>query len=482
MKKYILLSTALLFSGFSYAQFDFVTFGSRTVGGSNQVNPGMRLPGEITFTFPGLSMINFSTTSTLSPSDFISNQSNGKTVLDLPLLIQNAKAQNGVEGYLNYSPLFVSWHTKKNNGFFTIAYNHLFNFKGVFSDDLISYFGRGNSAFVNQNVNISDDQFALLHYHKIHLGYTHFINDRLSVGAKINGYGGFNHFEITNFSADLFTDGNSFPAYATTVNADFEAFAGGIIAPEISEGESYSFGGPGHLLGIGRGLGFDFGFEYKATENISIGAAARDIGGKIKWDEEFGRKMTFGGTGEIDFNGFETSLNAENPGAEFDRQAEELEEELREEFDLTALAEAYSSPIGKGFSFSAQYLSDNKKHTVIGLFDGKENFGALNYRGGLIYHFTPSKMVQLSAAYSSSKAAPSNIGTGLTLNFGYSQFHFSSDNIVSLFNQDNVGQVAFRFGFNIQYPPKKIIKPKDVLENEGLPEELNPADTRKYFK
>ena len=483
MKKNIFFIVALFSATVGFAQFDFVTYGSSVAGASNNVNPGMRLPGEITFTFPGLSSIYASATSSISPSDFISQQPAGNYAVDIPLLMTNLNDVNGISGRVDYSPMFISWHTKKRTGFFTMSYNHIVDFKGVLSDDLINYFGQGNAAFVNETVNITDDQFGLLHYQKVHFGYTHFINDKLSIGAKVNGYGGFNHFEISKLNAEFFTDGNSFPAYATTASAEFEAQAGGIIAPELTEGESYEFGGPSHMLGIGKGLGFDLGFEYQATKNISIAAAGRDLGGKIKWNEEFGRKMSINGTGEIDFNGFETSLSAEDPGAEFQQQADDLEEELKSEFDLTTTPEAYSSSIGAGFSLSGQYTSDNKKHTAIALLDGKNSYGDLLYRAGAIYHFSPAKWVQLSAAYSWSEAAPANIGTGVTFNMGSAQLHLSSDNIVTLFNQENLGQAAFRFGFNIQYPLKEKPVAEDVLEGEEItPTETKTTETKKYFE
>lgn len=483
MKKYILLTVLSVFFLSGYSQIDFVTYGSRAAVATNMANSAIELPGDLSFTFPGLSSISISATSSLSPDEFIKTQDDGRSLVDLSHLLTNLQDQNGISGHVDYAPLFVSWHTKSKKAFFTISYNQIVDFKGVFSDDLISYMSQGNASFIGQNVNINDDQFGLLHYSKLHLGYTKRINSKLNIGGKINFYGGYNHLEIAKWNANIFTDENSFPAYATSADVDLEVVSGGIIAQTIDENDSYDFGGPSELLGLGKGFGVDLGIDYKINNNFSIAASGRDLGGYIKWSEDFGRKMQIGGSGQLDFAGFETSLNSEVPGDEFERQADELEEELKTNFDFITLSESYNTNIGSSFTLSGQFLSDNKKHAVLGVIDAKQSFGDLGYRAGAVYHFSPSRWIQLSAAYSWSEAAPVNIGTGLTLDMGSAQLHFSSDNITSFFSQKDLGQVAFRFGFNIVYRLKEDPFKKDILEE--MPEDKDqtpPTDTKKYFE
>lgn len=474
--KLYIISSIFLISNFSlFAQIDLVNYGSKTAIATNMINPAIPLDGELSFTFPGLSSIHFNSVTSFSPEDFVSTNSDGSNSIDIPLLLSNLKSENGATGFFEYIPLYISWHSKNQKGFISMGYSHIFDFKFQVSDDLISFLGKGNAAFIDQTVNFSDEQLGFLHYHKAYLNYSYLVNKKLRIGARINGYGGFNYFEVDNFSASVFTDGSSFPAYATTASLSFEGNSGGMMAPTIAENESYSFSGSKDILGLGFGLGIDLGFDYQINDNWSVAVAGRDLLSKISWKEDYSKKVTLQGDGQIEFTGFETSILSEDPGAEFEKQAEELEDELKSSFDFTTSNEKIKSVIGSSFTLGVGFKNQNEKHKVFGVVDGRNRFGDLDLQAGLVYHFSAFKFLQLSTSYSWMEAAPVNIGTGLNLKMGSALLHLSSNNIISYLSEKNLNQVSFRFGFNVVYPQKKFQSAVDILKtpSEELEEETN---------
>jgi len=251
-----------------------------------------------------------------------------------------------------------------------------------------------------------------------------------------------------------------------------DARNGGILASLFDEEGSYSYEG-NHILGFGYGVGVDLGFQYQVDENWKVSASGRDLGGSINWQNDYGRTISLTGDGEITFDGFDATLNADNLQDDLEDQFDELEDELKNDFQLTRTTGSYSSTIGSQFLVSAHYQTNNKKHQAIGLLHTRNRFGDQFYQAGLTYHYSPTRWLQLSTGYSWMKEAPANLGGGITFALGAIQFNAFSNHVPGLFNIGAAGQASARGGINVVWRFDKA-PPKVEIEEKV-------EETKKYF-
>jgi len=283
--KNIILLISVFACNFAFGQIDMVAFGSRAAVVTNMYNPAIPLEGELCFSLPFLTAYSLTANSTFSPEDAITLQ-DGYKFISVSKLVSNLKDQNTVNFKFDSDPFYFGFHTKNDKGFLSFGYGHFFEVSSNLSRNFLTYLGEGNAQFINQTLSLDDESFGLMHYQKVYGGYAHHINPKLSVGGRVNVYSGFNNFEIKSLDASVFTDGNSFPAFETTTSLQLDARAGGMLA-HFSEEDGYQFEGKRNY-GLGHGIGLDLGAQYLVNDNWKVSASAKDIGGYIKWKNEFG--------------------------------------------------------------------------------------------------------------------------------------------------------------------------------------------------
>ncbi len=477
MRNFIIVFLSL-FSSLLHAQIDMVAFGSRAAVVTNMYNPAIPLEGELSFNLPGLNSYSFTGLTPFSATEMVTRQ-DGWNYLDIGKTIENLKNKNVIALKADTDPFYFSTYSKSKKGFISAGYGHYAELTGEFSKNLLTYLGNGNADFIDEEVNFENENIGFLHYHKVHLGYARFINPKLNIGARINVYGGFNNFEMKSFSAKIFTDGSSFPAYATDASAVFEGRMGGMIAQQFDGGDTYSFSGD-HAMGLGYGVGMDLGFQYQLRKNFKISGSAKNIGGAINWKEQFGRKISMTGDGQISFEGITANLNSENVSADVDSQFKELEDELKRDFNLSRVMGRYKTQIGNAFLFSAHYKTNNNKHELIGMYHARDRFGSMYQQAGLTYHFSPFKWIQLSGGYSWMEEEPVNLGAGATLTLGFFQFNAFTNHVPEIFNIGNGGQVSARVGVNVVW---QFAKEEEAPKTEIIETPVGQSRvTKQYFK
>lgn len=470
--KNILFTIFVLTANLSFGQIDMVAFGSRAAVVTNMYNPAIPLEGELCFNLPLLTAHSLTANSTFSPEDAITIQE-GTQYIDIRKLVSNLEDENIINVKFDSDPFYFGFHTQNNKGFLSFGYGHFFEINTNLSRNILTYLGEGNAQFIDQTINLDDENFGLMHYQKVYAGYAHHINSKISIGGRFNLYSGFNNFELRSLDASIFTDGNSFPAYATTASLQLDARSGGMIAHYFDE-DGYKFEGK-HNFGLGHGVGVDLGIQYQIDDNWKVSASAKDIGGYIKWKNEFGRAISLSGDGEISFNGLNANLNSDNIEEDLENQLDEFEAELKRDFQFNRTIGSYKSSIGNQFLITAQYQTNNKKHQMIGLLHTRNRFDEQFYQAGLTYHYSPTKWLQLSTGYSWMKEVPTNIGGGITLNLGSIQLNAFSNNVPGLANIGGKSQTSLRGGINVVW---KFSEPETKVEPAT---ESTKTDTKKYF-
>ena len=469
MKNFIPLIAILLSANFALAQYDLISYGSRAAVASNMANPAMDLDGELTFSMLLFNSYYASFTSSISPNDFLAPQGDNTWAVSLPQLLGNLTERNIIAGEFNADPFYAGWRSKNQKAFMSVGYKHFIKFRADLTDDFIGYLGEGNAAYLDQTLTFDDEQLGLLHYQKVHFGYSYPVMKNMRIGARVNLLGGFNHFNPEKFSATVRTDSNSFPAYATSANIEFEANAGGIVGHLSDPDTTYRFGGD-QFTGLGVGGSLDLGVDYQFHRNFGVSLSGNDLFGFIKWKPEFSRKITMVGDGQIEFAGFDVSLTAENTSEEIKNQVNELEEEIKSELDYNVEKKSFKSSVGSSFLLAGHFYSNDQKHEVIGMLSGVDNFGRTNYQAGAVYHYQPTKWVQLSSSYLWMKDIAPSVGLGATFQILTFQLHLSTNNIIPVFAQDDFGHTSVRLGMNFVYPKKKIVEP-NLDESEEVQDE-----------
>lgn len=470
--KNIFLLILIFATNLAFGQIDMVAFGSRAAVVTNMYNPAIPLEGELCFNLPLLTAYSVTANSTFSAEDAITIQE-GYKYIDFRKLVSNLNNQNIVNFKFDSDPFYFGFHTKKDKGFLSFGYGHFFEVSTNLSRNFLTFMAEGNAQFIDQTVTLDNEKIGLLHYQKIYAGYAHHINQQLSVGGRLNVYSGFNNLELRTLDASIFTDSNSFPAYATNASFQIDARVGGMIGNMFDE-SGYEFEGK-HSLGLGRGFGVDLGIQYEINDNWKVSGSAKDVGGYIKWKDDFARKITLVGDGEISFNGLEADLNADNIEEELEAQLDDFENDLNKDLKLGKISGSYKSSIGSQFLVTAQFRTNDKKHQFIGLFHTRNRFDEQIYQAGLTYHYSLAKWVQLSTGYSWLKEAPANIGGGVTLNLRAIQLNAFSNNVPGLLNIGGDGQTSIRGGINV------VWKFSEPVTKATTSTESTKKDTKKYF-
>ncbi|MEZ4948789.1 MAG: DUF5723 family protein [Saprospiraceae bacterium] len=423
-----------------YTQNSFLFYGARENIFSCQADPTYQPDIRLMFGMPVISGLQLGVSSSIKPTDLIVDNGTGK-VIDINNFLGSIGNFNqiGLDNRINL--LFVGFQPHKN-AYLTFGIDHRANAYGNFSREFLNYLGNGNAAYINQQVNFTEERLYLNQNYSYHIGYNVRISDFV-FGTRLRAIKGINHFELTRWKASLFTDENSVPAYATTASLDFEAVAGGgaAILLDSARAEDFNFR---DAISSGAGYGFDLGIAYNFNENWRFSLSGQNIAAWITWPERYGQRIQLAGDGEIEFTGFEASLADDE--SDFETELENFEQELEETFELEKNFEEVRTQLPSMYLATATYSSVSKKHAATLLYALRQpNIQSIHHLS-LVYHFSPAKWLQLDGSFSHSSVFGQDFGLGTTLRGGPIQFNLGVDGLLGLTNGDNLKKGSVRVG------------------------------------
>ncbi len=144
--------------------------------------------------------------------------------------------------------------------------------------DPITLLTEGNTAYLNKNFNLSQIAYKLDFLGVLHFGVTKNIRQNLTVGARFKIYSSILNIQSTNNSGIFTTTEGTNNIYRhSLINANVNLRTSGLIANDefIDSPSAYI---KNTLLGANLGIGFDFGFTYKATSQLEITGSIVDLG------------------------------------------------------------------------------------------------------------------------------------------------------------------------------------------------------------
>lgn len=465
-KKYIklILPACLLLMGeLVWSQNSFLSYGGNENIFSTQLDPTYQPDIRLMFGFPVISGVQLGASSSINPDDFLEPTGTGKNI-SFDRLLDNLRPNNqvGVDNTINL--LYVGFQPHKN-AFISFGIDHEITVFGNFSREFLEYLGKGNAAFLNEEVIFNKEQLYLNQHYNYHAGYNIRL-DNLVLGTRLRLVKGINHFELKTWEARLFTDENAVPAYSTTASLQFEALAGGgiAIAADSARRENFEVS---DALSSGTGFSFDFGIAYHLNHNWRFSLSGKNIAGWITWPERYGQKISLAGDGEFEFNGFEASLADEEN--DFETELEELQQEIEETFEIKNTFTEIRTSLPSTYLATATFTTSKHSGTFLYALQ-QSNIMAL-HQLAMIYHYSPAKWVQIDGVLSYSTLYGSDLGLGFTLRGGPLQFNLGVDGIFGLAGGENIRKASARFGLafifgKAEWASKEQEKEKNPIPNK----------------
>ncbi len=302
----------------------------------------------------------------------------------------------------------------------------------VMPGDLLRLGIGGYEDFIGKSIDLSSLRTDARLYHEIGIGASKNITEKLRVGARALILSGVASAHLINKGVTL------------TVNEDFTHTIDANVAMDFSAPLLFTTEDDGAVHGIewdnarfGRtadyfsymlamanpGFGIDLGAEYRFSDMFSVSAALTDLG-FIKWKRD---RTEISFESNFDLNGL-TMQDVYDESLNFEELLNWTIDTLQEAMEITELPGHYTtylpSTLTAAFSFTpvkfftAGLLSQTR-------FEGKQAHQALTLSGNLNFGNTFSATM----AYTMANRRYDNLGFGLAVRGGFTQFFALVDNI-----------------------------------------------------
>ena len=364
----------------------------------------------------------------------------------------------------------LSFGFRVKNSFVSFSLSERSSGRLALPKDLVLLGLHGNEQFAGKNADFSSIGADLNYYREYALGYSHIVDDRLTVGARGKLLFGKANISFADTDISLYTDADT---YHMRMQSKFTVNMSLPVHLEIRDGEiadaSAHFDNSDYdpldfvFKSSNTGFAIDLGATYKLIEPVTLYASITDLG-FINWkDDVYNLSMD----GDFEFDGLDVS-SVFNSGDDSD-PGEDILDELNEKFKISATENSYRSGLPARLFVGGMY----ELNPVIG-------FGLLSrsevYQNRLEQAVTLSansnigRWLSASLSYSMMNNSYNNVGMGLSLRGGGFQLYVLSDNLNSTFYPHRTNSVNLWFGLNLIFGHKSAAAPRgDTLDKYDTP-------------
>lgn len=280
----IVLILFLFFSLLSSGQNKPLLYNVDDLPQSLMQNPGARIDFTSHFGIPFFSQIHISAGSTgVTAYDIFSNE-NSNVNQRVRSVMNNITAGDFFSVNEQIEILSLGWKMG-NRGYFSTGIYQEMDIFAYFPKDPALLAFEGNADYINQDFKFSDVNFTGEILTVYHAGFNYKIDRKLTVGGRFKLYSGIFNAESTNnegvFRTTNTPGGPNFYRHEVlgldvTVNtsgyASLKNEEGMTVDEAVAELLSRSF------FGQNAGLGVDFGFNYRVTDQFTINGSIQDLG------------------------------------------------------------------------------------------------------------------------------------------------------------------------------------------------------------
>lgn len=460
MKKILFIFTVAFCSTVLYGQKNFSLHQMRGTPQAVYVNPAFVPKSKLYISLP-ISMINVGVSnSAFSFNDLLTRRADDSLELNTGSLIDNLKDLNVLS--FDMQQEVFGFGFKKNDSYFNFSAVNRFKFNFLYPGDLIKLGIQGNGEFLNKRASFDDLGVNLSSYMEYNFGFATKVGELFQVGGRLKLISGIANINTRKTRLGLFTDPTTF---ALTIDGEAEVNTSN-IDPFFSDSSFSANSLASSAFNFqNKGIGLDLGGTFQMNDKVTLTFSAIDLG-SISWKANTKNfivndiNYTFDG---IDLN----SYFSDSSEAVQDRLTDTLEKIFQQEENT----ESYSTGLGSKFYLGATY-------------EFTKNFSAsaLIFSEVIKSKYLPGLTLSANAVvkdwlvatvnYTMYNNTFANLGIGISMRAGPTQFYFMTDNVLGLIKPLATKSVHICAGMSIfikEKDKKEKAKKKDTESGGGTP-------------
>jgi hypothetical protein len=478
--KYLLISFLVIIFAEASAQNSQVLY-NMNLPQNHLLNPALRPSNKVYIGLPGLSGINININNNfVNFSDvFMKGQQSDSVIsilhsgYNVDNFLDKIKKKNSIEPQISVQ-LFGLGFTVGKDIYVFLDINERVEGNFVLPGDLFRLALKGNEGFIGSKIDLSSLRGDMKYYREVGLGFSKNFTNKLRLGVKGKLLFGIAAASIDNRSLGITVNNN----YTHTLDADVIINASAplnVYMNSDNKVDSVIFDDKRFKSGSGvsnflmgkknMGLGLDIGATYDITDKIMVSASITDLG-FIRWKKDV---TNLKAENHFEFSGLNID-DVINGTKTFDELGKEMQDSLKNSFNLTDSKTAFTTFLPCGISLGGRY--DLTKSFSVGLLSysriiGKQFRESLTLSGNV----NLTNALSTSLSYTATNHRFDNIGVGMALRVGIFQFYLLSDRIPIMWNKIKVdtnstfvlpanwNTINLRLGMNLVFGNK--IKKKD---------------------
>ena len=446
MRALIFISSILLLIK-AHSQQDFILYHMPSIPQITQVDPASIPDSKVNIGLPIISSIYGSAFNTgFSLGDIFYKNENGIVMPDVENAISKMRSENFLILNASTDLLFVGF--KKGDDYYSFNITEKIDFTFNYPQDLITMLMEGNgNNLLGKRASLDGLGFDFTHWREYAVHWVHNDEERhFSYGARLKYLYGMENFTTDVSVMGIETNANTH-ALDFDVSLDFRSSGipmvmlgsdtaiGGLNTDDSDEMERAGFA-EGSIRNYlfnrnNKGVGIDFGFNYRLSDKILLEGSILDLG-FINWNDYTANSQL------KQWNYSYSGIGNPIPvlGSESTSSVSFLKDVLEDSTEGSLLnSYAYSNPsystaLRTKIYASVEYTVDHNNFVSLSLYSsfvrGKWRRGL-----GLAYNYHLGYNFAATASYSIYNRSYSNVGLGVTVNFGPLEIYCLTDNILS---------------------------------------------------
>lgn len=325
---------------------------------------------------------------------------------------------------------------------------------GYYPKDIFTLVIEGNNSHLNRSFKASQVSYKLDVLGVLHAGISKKIDKKLTLGGRFKIYSSALNLESSNNTGTFTTvngTNNLLAHYFDNINVN--AQTSGLVQDDefIQDAQTYL---KNTFFGGNLGIGVDFGFTYHYSSQLEFSGSILDFG-YINHKKNIKNTKV---TGDFFFEGVDFLFSGNNPN-----NWNEISDRFKEELPITEDEESYLSLRPTKINAAVKYNFGERRSKVC--YDNRHKefynnalgiqlfsvFRPLNNHLALTGFFEKSitNKIHTKITYTIDDFSTSNIGAGISAQFGKVNFYGMLDNILEYRNLSAANSLSLQLGMNV---------------------------------
>ena len=422
------------------------------------LNPGAKVNNQFFFGIPMLSHLSIQGGFTgFSAYDIFAD--NGIDINDkIKAALNNYGKTEFIAANQQLEILYGGWRLSKNR-YVSLGYYQEIDLLTKIPKDMVDLFYEGNTV-LNKKYSINKLTARAEMLGVLHIGMSKKVNNKWQIGARVKMYSSVLNIKSTGNTGSIYTESgtnNTFNQHLANVNFLVQT-SGLILEDDIDFDTSYFK--KNLLFGGSFGLGFDIGFTHQLKKQWEISASLQDIGFITNKKSIESYKVV----GDFDIEGIQIYFDPDNPENYWNDLEERFEEEVVSEtiydkyvsFRPIKFNGALSHSFGQTFD-DCRFLVDSEIYNNKIGFHLYSNMSAAHtyFATTIFYERRFNAGFSSKITYTIDPYSFTNLGLGISTQFGAFNMYMLADNLLNLNNLYNAKNASVQLGFNFIFNGKK---------------------------